>query len=141
MPIYFFDFKKEIIGIAHAGWRGIIKNIPGKIAQTIISYYQSDFRNIIVYIGPHIQKCHYEIKGEAIEKFKKYSKYFVIKNKKIYVDLSKIVKSQLLDENILNNNIEISRECTYCLKNKYFSYRRDRPQNIEAMVAYIGLKQ
>ena len=26
-----------------------------------------------------------------------------------------------------------------CLKEKYFSYRRDKPKTLEAMIAYIGL--
>ncbi|MCK5062243.1 peptidoglycan editing factor PgeF [Candidatus Parcubacteria bacterium] len=141
LPIYFYDFKKEVIGIAHAGWQGIVKNIVNKTIQVMTDVYKSGPGNILVYIGPHIQKCHFEIKNEAIKKLNKYSKYFVIKNnKKIFVDLSKIVKEQLLNENVSDNNIEVSRECTYCLNNKYFSYRRDKPKNIKAMIAYIGLK-
>jgi len=40
---------------------------------------------------------------------------------------------------VLRKNIEISPECTHCEQDKYFSYRRDKSEEVQAMVAYIGL--
>ena len=59
---------------------------------------------------------------------------------KNYLDLKKIAKNQLSEAGILNKNIEIIQECTYSNKNRYFSYRRDKPQEIKAMLAVIGIK-
>ena len=41
---------------------------------------------------------------------------------------------------IEKENIKMSYECTFCEKEKYFSYRRDKPEEIEAMLAYITIK-
>ncbi len=47
---------------------------------------------------------------------------------------------QLLAAGALANKINISSECTHCLKDKYFSYRRDQVYGPETMLAYIGIK-
>ena len=57
-----------------------------------------------------------------------------------FINLSGVIRAQLLELNILDKNIIISRECTYCLTHKYFSYRRDKPEEVEAMLAYISLR-
>jgi copper oxidase (laccase) domain-containing protein len=33
VPIYFFDEKNNIIGLAHAGWRGVVKNISKALIE------------------------------------------------------------------------------------------------------------
>jgi copper oxidase (laccase) domain-containing protein len=91
-----------------------------------------------------------------LEKFAEYPEAVHYRNNKIYVDLPAIIERQLLEAGLQNQNIEIPGECTFCLKEKYFSFRRDpfgkaqgrpersrggdKPKNVEAMVAYIGLK-
>ena len=35
--------------------------------------------------------------------------------------------------------VEATHECTHCLADKYFSYRRDKPRIPEVMVGYIAL--
>ena len=62
------------------------------------------------------------------------------KDGKIYLDIKKIAQLQLLELGIKKENIEISPECTFELPKKYFSARQDKPENIEAMVAVIGMK-
>lgn len=138
LPIYFFDFQKEVIGIVHAGWRGVLSDIVTEMIKKMVKNYNSNSGDIIVYVGPHIQKCHFEV-GEVLDDYKKYDAV-VERDGKFFVNLSKIVKQQLLKNEISENNIEISQECTYCLSDKYFSYRRDKPEIVEAMMAYIELK-
>lgn len=48
-----------------------------------------------------------------------------IRDNSFYLDVSKILKTQLLASGIKNENIEISDECTCCKNEKYFSYRAD----------------
>lgn len=51
-----------------------------------------------------------------------------------------IIIRQLREKSIKQENINATDECTFDLNEKYFSYRRDKPETIEAMVAYIGIK-
>jgi copper oxidase (laccase) domain-containing protein len=42
-----------------------------------------------------------------------------------YLDISKILKSQLLASGVKEENIEFSSECSCCKNDIYFSYRAD----------------
>lgn len=140
LPIYFFDFQKEIIGIAHAGWKGILLNISGEMINKMKEIYKSDFKDIAVYIGPHIQKCHFEAKDDLIKKFDEYRDFIIKRNNLAFIDLVGIAKMQFEQAGIKSENITISNKCTYCENQKYFSFRRDKPEKVEAMAAYIGMK-
>lgn len=140
LPIYFFDSKKEVVGLVHIGWREAKKNIVSEMIKLMIKNFSSNPEDILIYIGPHIQKCHFEVRDDMINKFKEYKNAVIERDNKVFINLSEVVKMQLLEVGILSKNIEISQECTYCSENKYFSYRRDKLKNLEAMVAYIGLK-
>ncbi|KKP58563.1 MAG: hypothetical protein UR51_C0005G0074 [Candidatus Moranbacteria bacterium GW2011_GWF1_34_10] len=139
VPVYFYDEKNKIIGVAHAGWKGITKGIIKNTLDKIIQL-GGDFGNIEVVLGPGIQKCHFEIKEDIVDKFKKYPQFVIFKKDKIFVDLFGIIKRQLLDYKIKNRNISVSKECTFEDAKRYFSYRRDKPERVEVMMAMIGLK-
>ena len=138
LPIYFYDQNKKVIAIAHAGWRGVVSKIAGEVINQFINYYHSDLRDIKVFIGPHLKDCHFEVKNDVASQFKLSDS--VIKDEKIYINLAAAVKNQLVESGVSGSNISISQECTYCLTDKYFSFRRDNPKEIDAMIAYIGLK-
>jgi len=138
IPIYFFDEAKEVVAIAHAGWRGMVKNISKALVEKMISNFGTKPQDISVYVGPHLQKCHFEVKDDVLSQF---NEKFVIRNSGITtVDLLSMVKEQLIELGVPSQNITSSRECTYCEKEKYFSYRRDKPELVESMIAWIGMK-
>ncbi|MFA5420996.1 MAG: peptidoglycan editing factor PgeF, partial [Patescibacteria group bacterium] len=136
LPIYFYDREKGVVALAHAGWRGVTANIIKEVVDTFVNHYASNLGDIEVLIGPHIKDCHFEVKDDVSSQFKNHN--IIIRDRKTYISLSRVVKEQLLQQGI--NNINISDECTYCLNKKYFSYRRDNPKDLETMIAYIGLK-
>ena len=138
LPIYFFDKNKSVIALAHAGWRGIVANIAKEVINTFIDHYDSNLSDIEIHLGPHIKSCHFEVKDDVACQFQE--AYILNKAGKKYVDLAGVVKRQALDLNILPANIYISPECTHCLDDKYFSFRRDKPQELQTMLAYISLK-
>lgn len=136
LPIYFYDNKKKVVALAHAGWRGVALNIAKEVVNKFINHYHSNISDIEIFIGPHIQACHFEVKSDVLSEFKDCNA--ITQDEKTYINLAQIVKEQLLQLGI--NNINISEECTYCLNAKYFSYRRDKPKVLKTMIAYIGLK-
>ncbi|MEI7451696.1 MAG: peptidoglycan editing factor PgeF [Candidatus Falkowbacteria bacterium] len=137
LPIYFYDEAKKVIALAHAGWRGVASEIVKNVVSMMNEHYNSNPSDIVVFIGPHIHDCHFEIGEELVEKFS--AKSIIHRDGQIFVDLAKEVSAQLVASGILPNKIEVSAECTYCLRDKYFSFRRDKPEQLETMVAYIGL--
>lgn len=140
LPIFIYDREKKIAGIIHASWRNLRLNILSQAVELLKNKYKINPKNLLVHIGPYISKCHFEVKNDVANKFKKYKNAIIIKDKKIFIDLAEIARGQLIRGDIIKKNIKISKECTYHQKNKYFSHRREKTKDIKAMIAYIGLK-
>lgn len=141
LPVYFYDPEKKIIGVAHAGWQGVKENIVSRMVQIMVENFKSKYDNILVNVGAHIQKCHFEVKDDIAKKFKEYQDVIIQKRNKTFINLSRIVAVQLFDSGVSVDNVKTSQECTYCLDDKYYSYRRDGCKDIKAMIAYIGIKE
>lgn len=135
LPIYLFDPVKKNTGILHAGWKGIQAGIIENGINILKNRFGTRPENLSVLIGPHIRKCHFEVGNEVAILFPD-SKIKI--GKKYFVDLEKEVKNKLTNSRVRSKNISISKKCTYCSKD-FFSYRREKPKDIEAMVAYVAL--
>ena len=144
VPILIHDNKKNIIAAIHAGWKGAYKGIITKVIQFMIKK-GCKLNNIIAVIGPAISVKNYEVKEDLKKKFlkidKKNKKFFKIKTNKLYFDLTKYVKSLLLENKI--ENIEKINIDTFNIKNKFFSARRalrlkhnDYGRNISIIMLY-----
>jgi hypothetical protein len=124
-PILFYDEKQDVIAVAHAGRSGAFKNIVKNVIDTFTAEFQSDPKDIVVTVGASIGICCYEVGSEINEEAKELNLQYAMqkKEKSFYLDVSKILHSQLLSAGIKKENIEISNECTSCKSDKYFSYR------------------
>lgn len=140
LPIYLYDPRKPAVAMVHAGWKGVHADIVGKTIARMASEFGSDPTYIQAYIGPYLQACHFEVREDVAKLFSNYSNAIINSEGKLHIDLSKIVLKQLSTLGVINKNIKTSAECTYDDRDKFFSYRRDKPACTPAMVAYIGLK-
>ena len=124
-PILFYDEVNHVIGVAHAGRQGAFKNIVRETIEVMCTNFLSSAENISVSIGASIGVCCYEVGEEIYQEAKYLDLEYSIQKKgnSYYLNIGKILKKQLLDEGIQEKNIEISEECTCCLKDKYYSYR------------------
>jgi polyphenol oxidase len=129
VPVLMYDPVKNVIGISHAGWRGIIRKVTKNTVARMIKEFGSKPEDIIVGIGPSIGPCCYEI-GEDVEKavkdaFDKTNQLLLKKGKKDkkHLDLWKANIDQLNCVGIPLENIEMSKICTSCSKDIYFSSR------------------
>lgn len=138
VPVYFYDEKNKVIGLAHAGWRGIISGIIGNTLDKMLSLGARVEETSIV-MGPGIRECRFEVREDVVAKFKNYSEFIIQKEEKIFINLFGVAKKQLLDFGIKEENILDYGECTFENKEKFFSYRRDKPEVVEAMIAVIGM--
>ena len=74
MPVLMYDEKK--VGALHIGWRGL----ENRIFSRSLKYF--NLSNLKVSIGPHAQKCCYEVK-EDLESNLSLKPYCISKDKKI----------------------------------------------------------
>lgn len=138
-PVFFYDPTKAAIGVAHAGWRGTVAGIAKEVINKI-ERMGNDVKDIHVAIGPGICTKHFDIKPENEQLFAQWPFAIGKENGKVCIDLQSVLKHQLLEAGIQENNIETTTLCTFCDSEKFFSYRRDKPQDVEAMVAVIGIQ-
>ena len=116
------------VGACHAGWRGVHQNIILEFVEKLKALGEKP-SEIQVAIGPAIGVCHFEVGQDVATHFERFAGAIRPHPNpvKAYVDLKSVAKSQLLSSGILERNIQIRSECTYCLKDKYHSYRRNGP--------------
>lgn len=139
IPVFFYDPVAKIVGIAHVGWRGMLLDIIDKTVEAL-KKCGSKRENIYVEIGPCIQKDHFEIQKKDEHLFSMYRECVLYRENKVFVDLSRIVRIQLKRNGLTPSHITQSSLCTFCELDTFFSFRRDKPEKIEAMVAVIGMR-
>jgi YfiH family protein len=131
-PILFYDPSKRVIGIAHAGWKGILRFVAQNTVETLREHFGCSPEDIVVGIGPSIGPCCYEVGQEVVSEvervfgfrqacFRKESA-----NGKQYFDLWTANLKQLLQSGIPEKNIEMAQICTCHHPNLFFSYRHEK---------------
>lgn len=141
VPIYFYDKVQKVVGMAHSGWKGSLNNISGEMISLFKSEFSSNLDDIIVAIGPSICASCYEIKGDLEllfrEKFEDVDDIIINKDKKMYLDLWKVNKYNLLNIGIKDDNIIESNFCTSCNLDYLYSYRKENTKS--RMIGVIKL--
>ncbi len=140
LPVFLYDPVQQAVGMLHAGWRGLAKDIILVAMSGMKDEFGSQPRDIIVGMGPAIGPCHYEVQQEVAQEFSHFPTAVLAQKEKIFLDLKKIAAIQLQSMGIWGSHIEISPICTYCAKDLYFSWRRDKPKKLRAMMALIGME-
>ena len=127
VPLVFYDGEKEVVGLAHAGWRGTYDNIAEEIIEILVNDYNCEKENIKVIIGPSVSGDSYEVSYKLVEKFAvhKIDNYYKKCGEKYYLDLWAINKGLLKCAGILEENITATNFCTVKDNNQFFSYRLD----------------
>jgi YfiH family protein len=124
-PVFLFDEEKEVIAVAHAGWRGAKL---GVLESAITAMKNLGAKNILAAIGPMIQKKSYEVSEEFFRDFLSDNlankKFFIdgVSAGKYWFDLPFYVEEKLHDLGI--NKIENRQIDTYQNEQDFFSYRR-----------------
>ena len=126
-PLLFYDEKENVIAVAHAGRAGAFKNIVKNVVDSFADKFKCEPENIIVSIGAGIGVCCYEVGSEIYNEAKELNLEYAMQKRgnSYYLDVGKILNSQLLACGIKEKNIEISADCTSCKNDTYFSYRAD----------------
>ena len=142
MPIAFFDKENKVGCVVHAGWRGILAGIQSRAIEMLIKEYNADSKNILVAIGPTINKCCFVVDKDVTKSFTDayFRDDFVINDgEKDKLDLMKIVISSILNFGIPASNITVDGRCTACQNSKLASFRRDR-EKAGTMVQIMCIK-
>lgn len=142
LPVLFYDPIKNIAGVAHAGYRGLLKGI----AKNMVDCFREqgcDPKSIRVAIAPAIGVCCYNVEESRIRMFKKTMKgsqgWYQNKNGSYFLNLREVANLLLVRSGIKEENIEISQVCTKCNLDKFYSYRAEGPQTYGEFISIIGM--
>ena len=129
VPILFHDPKKNVIGIAHAGWMGTVRGVVQTAVEGMQSHYGCKPEDIVAGIGPSIGVDHYEVGVDVISQFQeKYNKdadqILQTRNGSTYLDLWTANAIQLRNAGV--EQIQISGLCTACHLDDWFSHRAEK---------------
>ncbi len=64
-----YDSDKKALGIAHAGWVGIVKDVCGATIKSMQDNYGTNTENIYVAIAPFIDQDNYEVDKKVYDEF------------------------------------------------------------------------
>ena len=103
LPILLFDPQKEVIGLIHAGWKGVVSKIHLKAIANLKDNFNCQPENIIVGIGPAI--CSGCYRGK--------------------IDLLEAVLADYQGLGLKKENIEMAEVCTFENKD-FYSHQRSK---------------
>ena len=126
VPILLYDPKKEVIAAVHAGWKGTKAKIAAKTVLEMQIMFGCKAENILAGVGPAIGKCCYEVGEDVAEHFLDLPGGYEKQEEKYQLDLPYINKYQLLETGLSEAHIEMSRVCTACETERFFSYRKEQ---------------
>ena len=126
-PILLCDPVTGAVGAAHAGWRGTYQAIGAKAVRAMVENFGCNPKNIRAAIGPNIGACCFETDADVPEAMmeaygkKQVSPFIRPAGDKYFVDLKKI--NALALEQVGVKHIEISKNCTMCEHDRFWSHR------------------
>jgi polyphenol oxidase len=120
-----FAISKDKVGIAHAGYKGVLRGVLGEF-QTLL---ESSNQNLYLAMGPHIESCCFQVGEEVASAFLELEllkEHDIIRRQSgTYLSLSKIVKFWFENSKEKVEFMEGLSRCSCCHK-EYHSYRRDK---------------
>ena len=129
VPILLHDPRQGVVGLAHAGWMGTLRDVATVTVEAMIKNYGCRPADLIAGIGPSIGPDHYEIGADVIlqvmQKHGDESELFLKSHRgKIHFNLWEA--NRLALERAGVGSIEVSGICTACHTDDWYSHRAEK---------------
>lgn len=127
------DPQSGYFGAIHIGWRCYIAGILDNFSL-LIEELGIDLSQLRIALGPAIEACCFEVGKDVAALFE--PQYIRLDNNRLFVDLRKAVRNKIVSIGVDIARIENLAECSSCLNDKYYSFRRDGKSPVQ-MVSFI----
>lgn len=144
LPIFACNRTGDEAGVIHAGWRGMSTGI----IENTLAAMQTHAADLLIWLGPAILNCHYEVGEDVREAFLNSTANAAEQNLlngafrplaapgKFHADLAGLAEIKLRSLGV--TSISGGKLCTHCDSERFFSHRRDRICG--RMANMIGIK-
>lgn len=141
--VYIYDPKVKAIGLAHSGWKGTLGHIAIETVRAMEKNFDCRASDMVACTGPALCVDCFEVDEDVATLFftenEKYREFSYAKASKSYIDLKKIIKYDLMQVGIREENISDAGLCTKCNNDMFFSHRGQGSER-GLMVAVMMLK-
>ncbi|WP_376793560.1 peptidoglycan editing factor PgeF [Thermogemmatispora sp.] len=155
LPLLFYDPRRQVIALAHAGWRGTARGIALTTVEALQQHFGCQPTDLQVGIGPGIGVCCYAVDEPVRDLFYGRSEFAELPVRpdlrnlvaesavfslvpasqealtasdelQLHLDLWETNRRQLLLAGVRAEHIAIAGLCTACHQEDFFSYRAER---------------
>lgn len=124
LPVLLCDTQGSVVGVAHAGWKGLAAGVIEATVQAMDVAPQ----NLIAWLGPAISQDAFEVGDEVRAAFvatqpQAAAAFISGQHSKWFADIYALARFRLGELGI--TNIYGGDYCTYRERERFFSYRRD----------------
>ena len=132
MPVFFADEDASVVGVAHAGWRGLA---AGVLEATIDAMGVAP-EKLVAWMGPAIGPRVYEVGEEVLAAFPEKDAFAPNRPGHWLMDLYAIARARLARRGV--RRVSGGGFCTYSDAGRFFSYRRERSAGRMAAVIWLA---
>lgn len=126
-PVLFFDSVRRVVGMAHAGWRGVAVGAVGATVRAMAERLGCEPADLWAGVGPTIGPCCYAVGLEVVAAVQAACPpgTDVVRrvDGSIYLDLPAAVQAQLRAAGV--ERVEGAGLCTACRVDEFFSHRAE----------------
>jgi len=131
VPVHLLDPEARVLGLIHAGWRGVAAGILGRGLDLLLEEGSAGER-VRVHLGPAICGACYEVDRRVLDRFG-------VDADRARLDLRGVLVAQALDAGVENGHITVSTHCTSCGEAKLHSHRGSAGK-AGRMAAFMGFQ-
>jgi len=137
LPVLLVSETGDLVGAAHAGWRGLAAGVIEATVAALAAPPQS----LLAWLGPAIGPAHFEVGPEVREALlvgdsDAAGAFVASPSGRFMADLAVLVRRRLVACGV--RRIYGAGECTFAAKERYFSHRRDGVTGRQATLIWLA---
>jgi len=128
LPVMFYDPCRAAIGLAHAGWRGLVAGILSATLCAMQRAFGSQPQDVIAAVGPSIGPQRFEVGADVAAQIQHTVNEPVVRVEagRRYADLWRTARMQLAALGL--GHVEVAGICTASNTSEWFSHRAEHGQ-------------
>jgi purine-nucleoside/S-methyl-5'-thioadenosine phosphorylase / adenosine deaminase len=130
VPLLLWSSKPSVVAAIHAGWRGTLALVVSRAVRSLETRYGVRPEEVRAAIGPAIRVCCFEVGDEVVAAFGGKGRELDRISRpgprgRRHLDLVEDNRSQLTEAGVSAKSIYDSGRCSYCERERFYSYRRE----------------
>jgi len=125
LPILLVDEARRAVAIAHAGWRGTLKQLAARAVEAMRTRFSTRPEDLHAAIGPGIGACCYEVGPEVAVQFRALFPERSDLSEKTRIDLAEANRRLLIRTGVPETRLYLAGLCTCCRAAEFHSWCRD----------------